>query len=79
VIVHGVLRHRTRRQSRRGQYGRGDGPHRSPPPQRHAIAETDLELAVFDTNSFRTLLDEMPRASEKVLGLLNERLRRASS
>ncbi|MCP3913712.1 MAG: cyclic nucleotide-binding domain-containing protein [Actinomycetia bacterium] len=39
------------------------------------VAEADTEMAVFDIESFRTLLNEMPRASERVLSLLSQRLR----
>lgn len=42
------------------------------------VAEADTEMATFDIKAFRTLLDEMPQASEQVLGLLNERMRRSS-
>jgi len=37
-------------------------------------ADTDLRLVRFDSKAFRTLLDEMPAVSEKVLTLLSKRL-----
>lgn len=40
------------------------------------VADTDLQLLRFDSKAFRTLLDEMPTASERVLTLLAERLAR---
>ena len=39
------------------------------------VADTDLRLLRFDSAAFRKLLDEMPKASERVLRLLNARLR----
>ena len=41
----------------------------------HDDADTDLRLLRFDSAAFRKLLDEMPKASERVLRLLNARLR----
>ena len=38
------------------------------------VAQTPMKLLAFDTKSFRTLLDEMPKAREKVMTLLNARL-----
>jgi CRP/FNR family transcriptional regulator, cyclic AMP receptor protein len=38
------------------------------------IAETPMELLAFDTKSFRSLLDEMPKASQRVMSLLSTRL-----
>lgn len=38
------------------------------------VADTDLRLVRFDSKAFRTLLDEMPKASERVLALLTSRL-----
>ncbi len=38
------------------------------------IAETPMELLAFDTRAFRSLLDEMPKASQRVMSLLNTRL-----
>ena len=40
------------------------------------VADSDMELLQFDSVAFRTLLDEMPKASERVMTLLNARLRR---
>jgi CRP/FNR family transcriptional regulator, cyclic AMP receptor protein len=37
------------------------------------IAETPMRLLAFDTRAFRSLLDEMPKASQKVMSLLNAR------
>jgi len=38
------------------------------------VAQTDMRVLSFDTKSFRTLLDEMPKAREQVMSLLNARL-----
>lgn len=38
------------------------------------IAETPMELLAFNTKSFRSLLDEMPKASQRVMSLLSTRL-----
>ena len=40
------------------------------------VAETDMVLAAFDSKSFHQLLDEMPKAKERVLDTLNARLQR---
>ena len=40
------------------------------------IAETDMELLRFDAKHFRQLLEEMPKASERVMQILTERLKR---
>ena len=40
------------------------------------VADTDLKLLRFDARHFRTLLDEMPKASERVMALLTARLRK---
>jgi CRP-like cAMP-binding protein len=40
-------------------------------------ADTDLRLVRFDSKAFRTLLDEMPAVSEKVLTILSNRLKSA--
>jgi CRP-like cAMP-binding protein len=37
-------------------------------------AETPMELLAFNTKSFRSLLDEMPKASQRVMSLLSTRL-----
>ena len=37
------------------------------------VAETPMRLLAFDTRHFRELLDEMPKASERVMSLLNAR------
>jgi CRP-like cAMP-binding protein len=39
------------------------------------VADTPLKLLRFDARQFRTLLDEMPKASERVMTLLTARLR----
>ncbi len=38
-------------------------------------AETPMKLLALDAKSFRSLLDEMPKASQRVMTLLNARLR----
>jgi len=40
------------------------------------IADTDMKLLRFDAKHFRQLLDEMPKASERVMALLTTRLMR---
>lgn len=40
------------------------------------VADTDLRLLRFGTKAFRTLLDEMPKASERVMTTLRARLER---
>jgi CRP/FNR family transcriptional regulator, cyclic AMP receptor protein len=37
------------------------------------VAETPLRALAFDTRAFRALLDEMPKASQRVMSLLNTR------
>jgi CRP-like cAMP-binding protein len=37
------------------------------------VAETPMRLLGFDTKAFRSLLDEMPKASQRVMSLLNAR------
>ena len=39
------------------------------------IAETPMTLLAFDTKAFSKMLDEMPAARQKVMVLLNDRLR----
>jgi CRP/FNR family transcriptional regulator, cyclic AMP receptor protein len=39
------------------------------------IAETEMVLAAFDAKSFHQLLDEMPKAKERVLTILNSRIK----
>ncbi|MFP4513977.1 MAG: cyclic nucleotide-binding domain-containing protein [Acidimicrobiales bacterium] len=39
------------------------------------VAETPMVLAAFDRESFHRLLDDMPKAKERVLELLNSRLK----
>jgi CRP-like cAMP-binding protein len=41
------------------------------------VADTDMKLLRFRTKAFRTLLDEMPKASERVMTTLRARLDRA--
>lgn len=38
------------------------------------VADTDMKLLRFRTKAFRTLLDEMPKASERVMTMLRARL-----
>jgi CRP-like cAMP-binding protein len=40
------------------------------------IADTDCKLLRFNAKHFRQLLDEMPKASERVMTLLHDRMRR---
>jgi len=40
------------------------------------IADTDCKLLRFNARQFRQLLDEMPKASERVMTLLHDRMRR---
>lgn len=42
------------------------------------IADSDCKLLRFQAKQFRQLLDEMPKASERVMTLLHERLTRES-
>lgn len=39
------------------------------------VAETPMVLAAFGTKEFRTLLEELPRAKERVLSVLGDRLK----
>jgi CRP/FNR family transcriptional regulator, cyclic AMP receptor protein len=38
------------------------------------VADTPMELLAFNTKSFKALLDELPKASHRVMSLLNTRL-----
>jgi CRP-like cAMP-binding protein len=69
----------------RGEYVAGTGPgsmvgemslidHR--PRTATVVADTAMELLRFGTREFRTLLDEMPKASERVMTMLRARLER---
>ncbi len=71
----------------RGEYVASSGPgsmvgeialidHR--PRTATVVADSDLELLQFDSVAFRTLLDEMPKASERVMTQLRARLERAA-
>ena len=40
------------------------------------IADTDMRLLRFDAKQFRQLLEEMPKASERVMTLLHDRMKR---
>lgn len=71
----------------RGEYVASSGPgsmvgeialvdHR--PRTATVVADTDLELIRFDSVAFRTLLDEMPKASERVMTVLRARLERST-
>lgn len=47
-------------------------------PRRASVrADTDVRLLAFDAGPFRRLLEEMPKARDRVLGLLMARLRPA--
>ena len=37
------------------------------------VAESPMRLLAFDTRHFRALLDEMPKASQRVMSILNAR------
>ena len=37
------------------------------------VAETPMRLLAFDTRHFRALLDDLPKASQRVMSLLNAR------
>jgi len=37
------------------------------------VAESSMRLLAFDTRHFRALLDELPKASQRVMSLLNAR------
>ncbi len=37
------------------------------------VAETPMRLLAFDTRAFRHLLDDLPKASQRVMSLLNAR------
>ncbi len=43
------------------------------------VADTRMKLLRFGTREFRTLLDEMPKASERVMTVLRERLERSEA
>ncbi|MBS1838781.1 MAG: cyclic nucleotide-binding domain-containing protein [Actinobacteria bacterium] len=43
------------------------------------VADSDVSLLRFRTNAFRTLLDEMPKASERVMTTLRARLERTGT
>jgi CRP-like cAMP-binding protein len=43
------------------------------------VADTDVKLLRFRTKAFKTLLDEMPKASERVMTTLRARLERAEA
>ena len=43
------------------------------PRSASVVAETDMALLGFDTRHFRALLDELPKASQRVMSLLNAR------
>jgi CRP-like cAMP-binding protein len=38
------------------------------------VADGDMKLLRFKTRAFRTLLDEMPKASERVMTMLRARM-----
>ena len=39
------------------------------------VADTDMRLLAFDTRAFKTLLEEMPKAHDRVMEILAARLR----
>ena len=43
------------------------------------VAETPMKLLAFDTRAFRTLLDSLPKASQRVMSLLNARAQENSN
>jgi CRP-like cAMP-binding protein len=43
------------------------------PRSASVVADTPMRLLAFDTRAFRALLDEMPKASQRVMSLLNAR------
>lgn len=43
------------------------------------VADTDMKLLRFHAPQFRQLLDEMPKASERVMTMLHERLQRPAN
>lgn len=47
------------------------------PRNASVFADTDMKLLRFDARHFRQLLDEMPKASERVMTLLHDRMKRA--
>jgi len=72
----------------RGEYVASSGPgsmvgemalvdHR--PRTATVVADTPLDLMRFDSRSFRTLIDELPKASEHILTELRTRLDRLDS
>lgn len=46
------------------------------PRNASVVADTDCKLLRFNAKQFRQLLDEMPKASERVMTLLHERMKR---
>ena len=56
-----------------GLDGGGDGADRPPPRSATVVAETPMRLLAFDTRHFRALLEELPKASQRVMSLLNAR------
>ena len=49
------------------------------PSSATVVADTPMKLLKFNADQFRTLLDEMPKASQMVMAILNSRLRKADS
>ena len=47
------------------------------PRNASVTAESDMRLLRFDARQFRLLLDEMPKASERVMTMLTERMKRS--
>ena len=48
------------------------------PRNASVIGDTELKLLRFNAKQFRQLLDEMPKASERVMTLLHDRMKRGS-
>lgn len=48
------------------------------PRNASVIGDTELKLLRFNAKQFRQLLDEMPKASERVMTLLQDRMKRGS-
>ena len=53
-----------------------DTPKTEPARARALLSTADMKLLRLHARQFRTLLDEMPKASERVMELLTARLQR---
>jgi CRP-like cAMP-binding protein len=49
------------------------------PRNASVIAETPMRLIAFDTKAFKTLLEEMPKAHDRVMEVLAARLKTNTS